>query len=125
VNANHLTTFGADPFLFFIPNEMSDPKFIYHPEIVDHAHSILCSVSLVQIFQPDAGKSVTAVRTILELAPGDFFAVFDFTGGPGFWFLTIMNVDLSTARAGIFFPDVSPAEAAVHPAGGDQTGKSG
>jgi hypothetical protein len=109
VNANHLTTFGADPFLFFIPNEMSDPKFIYHPEIVDHAHSILCSVSLVQIFQPGAGKTITTIGTILDFAFGDFFAVFDFTGRPGFWFLTIMNVDLSTARTGIAFTNISPA----------------
>jgi hypothetical protein len=50
MNANHFTTFGTDPFLFFIPNEMSDPKFIYHIEIVDHAHSILRSVSPVQMF---------------------------------------------------------------------------
>lgn len=51
MNAKHVTALGTTPFHFFILNEMSDPEFIYHFEIVDHAHAIL-SVSLVQLFQP-------------------------------------------------------------------------
>ena len=47
MNTNHFTTFGTNPFLFFIPNEMFDPKLIYHFEIVDHAHHILGSVSFI------------------------------------------------------------------------------
>ena len=84
MNADQFTTFGTDPFLFFIPNEMSDPKFIYHSEIVDHAHSILCSVSLIQMFQSSAGKTITTVGTILDLTLGYLSAVFDFTGNTVF-----------------------------------------
>ncbi|MDM8524605.1 hypothetical protein QUF80_14650 [Desulfococcaceae bacterium HSG8] len=79
MDANHLTTFGTDPFLFFIPNEMSDPEFIYHSEIVEHAHSILCSVPLVQMFQLGAGKNITTIGTIPDFVFGDLFAVSDFT----------------------------------------------
>jgi hypothetical protein len=50
MNTNHFTTFGTDPFPFFVPNEISDPKFIYSFEIVNHAHSILGTIALVQMF---------------------------------------------------------------------------
>jgi hypothetical protein len=68
MNANHFITFWTMPFLFFILDEMSDPNFIYHFEIVDHAHSILCSVALIQLFQPGAGKFTTTIGTILDFA---------------------------------------------------------
>jgi len=58
---------------------MSDPNFIYHFEIVDHAHPILRSISLIQLFQPGAGKTITTIGTILGFAFGVFFAVSDFT----------------------------------------------
>ena len=80
MNADHFTTLGADPFLFFIANEMSDPKFIDHFEIVDHAHSIVCSVSLVQMLQPIAGKTITTTEAIRSLSLRDLFAVLDLAG---------------------------------------------
>ncbi len=79
MNANHFSTFGANPFQFFILNEISDPNFIYHFKISDHAHSILGSVSLIQLFQSGAGETITTIRTILGFAFGDLFAVSDFT----------------------------------------------
>ena len=80
MNANHFTAFRTDPFLFFIPNEMPDPEFADHFEIVDHAHSVLISVSLVQLFQPGAGKTIATIRTIRDISFGELFAVSDFTG---------------------------------------------
>jgi hypothetical protein len=84
MNTNHFTAFGANPSQFFIPNEISDPSFIYHIKIINHAHTIPGSVSLVQLFQPGTGKTVTAIGTILGFTLGDLFAVSDFTGNPGF-----------------------------------------
>ena len=81
MNTDNFTTFGTNPFLFFIPNEMSDPKFIYHFEIIDHAHSIFGSVSLIQLFQPGTGETITTIGTVLGFAFGDLFTVSDFTGG--------------------------------------------
>jgi hypothetical protein len=75
MNTNHLTTFWTKPFLFFIPNEMSDPKFIYHFEVVNHAHSILCSVALIQLFQPGTGKFATTIGTILDIAICNLIAI--------------------------------------------------
>jgi hypothetical protein len=80
MNANHFTAFGTDPFLFFIPNEMPDPEFIDHFEIIDHAHSVLIPVSLVQMFQPIARKTIATSRTIHDISFSELFAVFDFTG---------------------------------------------
>ncbi len=77
MNTYHFTTFGTNPFLFFNPDELSDSKFIYHLKIVDHAHSILCSISVIQLFQPSAGKTITTIGTILDFAFGDLFAIFD------------------------------------------------
>jgi len=84
MNTNNFTTFETNPFQFLIPNEMSDPNFIYHFEIIDHAHFILDSVSLIQLFQSGAGEIITTIGTILGFTFGDLFAVFDFTCSPAF-----------------------------------------
>lgn len=84
MNTNHFTTFGTNPFCFFIPNEMSNPKFIYHFEIFDHAHSILYSISLIQLFQPGAGKTTTTIGTILDFVFGNLFAISNSASITGF-----------------------------------------
>ena len=75
MNTNHFTTFRTKPFLFFIPDEMSNPRFINHFEIVDHAHSIPLSVALIQLFQPGTWKTTTTIGTILAFAICDLFAI--------------------------------------------------
>jgi len=84
MDTNNFTTFGTNPFQFLIPNEMSDSNFIYHFEIIDHAHFILDSISLIQLFQPGAGKVITTIGTILGFTFGDLFAVSNFTCRPAF-----------------------------------------
>ena len=84
MNTNHFTTFGTNPFQFFILNEVSDPNFIYHFKIIDHAHSILGSVSRIQLFQFGAGETITTIGTILGFAFSDMFAISDFTYGTVF-----------------------------------------
>ncbi len=84
MNTNYFTAFGTNPFQFFILNEVSDPNFIYHYKIIDHAHSILGSVSLIQLFQSGAGETITTIGTILGFAFGDLFAVSDFTCSTAF-----------------------------------------
>ena len=79
MNADDLTTFGANPVHFFIADKTSDPDFIYHFEIFDHAHFILYSVTLIQLFQPGARETITTIETIFGFAFGDLFAVSDFT----------------------------------------------
>ncbi|MFH2065783.1 MAG: hypothetical protein ABIK15_11355 [Pseudomonadota bacterium] len=84
MNTNYFPTFGTNPFLIFITNEMFDSGFLYQFEVIDHAHSILGSVSLIQLFQPGAGKPITTIRTILGFAVGDLFTVSDSTCGSAF-----------------------------------------
>ena len=79
MNTYHFTAFGTNPFQFFILNEVSDPNFIYHFKIINHAHSILGSVSLIQLFQSGAGETITTIGTILVFVFNDLFAVSDFT----------------------------------------------
>jgi len=84
MNTNYFPTFGTNPFLVFITNEMSDPGFIYQFEVIDHAHSILGSVSLIQLFQPGAGETITTIRTVLGFAVGDLFTISDSTYGSAY-----------------------------------------
>ena len=79
MNTNHFTAFGTNPFTFFIPNKRSDPNFIYHFEIINHAHAILDSISPIQLFQPGARENITTIGTILGFAFSAFFAVSDLT----------------------------------------------
>ncbi|MDJ0915090.1 MAG: hypothetical protein QNI95_16070 [Desulfobacterales bacterium] len=80
MNTNHFTTFRTNPFQFFILNEFSDPNFIYHFEIIDHAHFILVSVALIQCIQSGAGETITIIGTLLGFVFSDLFTVSDFTG---------------------------------------------
>ena len=84
MNTNHFTTFRTNPFKFFILYEISDPCFIYHFKIINHAHSILASVSLIQLFQPKAGETITTIGTIPGFAFGNLVAISDLAGGAVF-----------------------------------------
>ena len=53
------------------------PNFIYHFEIIDHAHLILGSISLIKLLQPGAGKIITTIGTILIFTLDDLLAVSD------------------------------------------------
>ena len=103
MNTDHLTTYGTNPFKLLILNEISDPNFIYHFEIINHAHSILGSVSLIQLFQPGAGETVTAFGTILGFSFGELFAVSNFTCIAVFRFLTFLTIDLKATWTCIIF----------------------
>ena len=114
MNANHVTAFGTSPFFFFTPDEMPDSGFTYHIQIVDHAHFVPGSVPLVQLPQPVAWVFVTFFGAILDLPFSDLFAVQYFACHAVFRFPVLRTIHTSTARAGVLFPDISPAEAAVH-----------
>ncbi len=120
MHTDHFTTYGTGPFLFFIQNEMPDTRFLYHLEIVDHTHSIFCSVSLVQLYQPGTGIAVTTIRAILDLAAGNLIAISYFTFATIFGFLTFFAIDPETSRTCILFSNESPTEAAVHSTGCNQ-----
>jgi hypothetical protein len=79
MNTNHFTTFGTKPFKLFFLNKIFDPNFIYHFKVINHAHSILGSVSFIQLFQPGAGETITTIGTIFVFVFGELFTVSDYT----------------------------------------------
>ena len=116
VNTHHLTAFRTDPLRFFIPNEMPDSEFIYHVEILNHAHAISGSISFIQLVQCRTGKDVT-LEAVADFPLCYRFTCFDFAYDPGFWLCAVV---FSAAGAMIFFPYICTTKTAVHPAGGDQ-----
>ena len=76
MNTYYLAALGAGPALLFVSNEMSYAELLYLHEIVNHTHTILRSITHIQLIQPAARKYVTA-----EAVPGFtllyLLAVFD------------------------------------------------
>jgi hypothetical protein len=60
MNTDKLTALGTGPLFLFASNETSYAELLYVHEIVDHTHSILGSITLIQVLQPVARKPVTA-----------------------------------------------------------------
>jgi hypothetical protein len=65
MNTNYLAALGAGPPLLFVSNEQSYSDFLYVQEILNHTHTILGSITLIQVIQPDARESFT-----IEAVPG-------------------------------------------------------
>ena len=49
MNTEYLAALGAGPLFFFALNELSYADLLYVYEIVNHAHSVLDSISLIQV----------------------------------------------------------------------------
>ena len=65
MNTNDLTALGTGPPFLFVSNEMSYAELFYFLEIINHTHTILGSIALIQVVQPGARKAVTT-----ETVPG-------------------------------------------------------
>jgi len=60
MNTYQLAARGTGPPFLFVSQEMSYAELLYVHEIVNHTHSILGSIALIQVVQPIAGKLITA-----------------------------------------------------------------
>jgi hypothetical protein len=56
---NYSTALGALPFLPFFFQEFLHTFFLDELQVFEHAHVILCSVTLIQAFHPLAGQYFT------------------------------------------------------------------
>ena len=116
MNTKHHAALGTGPLFLFVSDEMPYAELLHVHEIVDHAHTILCSIALIQMAQPVAGKPVTA-----EAVPGftlpQLLAGLDSAGDAGFWFDAVAA---PATGACVLSPCIRDTETAVHPAGGDQ-----
>ena len=60
MNTNSLATFWTFPPRVFVSDEMPDAKLPDALEIINHAHTILGSIALVQVIQRGTRKAITA-----------------------------------------------------------------
>ncbi len=120
VNTEQPAAFGAGPFRLFLPDEAADAGFTDPAEIVQHTHSILRPVPLIQLPEACAGEAIAALGTIGGSTCGQAVALCDYASGAGWRFPAFRAGQVPAAGAAVLFPDVAPAEAAVHPAGRDQ-----
>jgi hypothetical protein len=58
VDTEHLTTLKTSPFLVLAPYKPPYSEFLYVRQVLNHAHSILRSIALVQMFKGLAGELV-------------------------------------------------------------------
>jgi hypothetical protein len=59
MNTNDLAALGTGPPFLFVSNKMSYAKRPYVYEIINHTHTVLGSIALIQMIQPVARKTVT------------------------------------------------------------------
>jgi hypothetical protein len=95
---------------------MSYAELLYVHEIVNHAHSILGSITLIQVIQPVARKLVTA-EAVLDFILPYLLTVLDSACDASFWFDAVVA---SATGACLLIPCVSATKATVHSTGGNQ-----
>ena len=113
MNAEHLTTFWAAPAFFFASDEMPYAEFFNVLEIVDHAHAVLGSIALIQIFQSGARKAVT-IEAVLDFSVHYLLTVFDSARDTNFCFEAVIT---SATGARLLISCICDAEATIHTAG--------
>ena len=116
MNTNYLTAFGTGPPFLFVHDEMLYAELLYVHEIVNHAHTILGSIALIQVVQPGARKAVTT-EAVPDSTLHYLLTALDSARGASFRFDTVVA---SAAWACPLVPSKCPAEMAVHSAGSDQ-----
>jgi hypothetical protein len=85
-------------------------------QIVDHALTVVGSISLIQMVKPSARKAATT-KAVLNFGVHQLLTVLDTAKNTGFRFETVAT---STAGACLFVSYICTTQAAVHSAGSDQ-----
>jgi hypothetical protein len=113
VDTDGFAASGASPLGPLACDEAAYSSGLNAPQIVYHAHAVLCAVSLVQAAQTLTGKA----RAIGAEVSASCLASLDLAGDAC---LTLSAVIPSAARAAIPAAQQGAAEAAIHAAGGYQ-----
>jgi hypothetical protein len=101
----------------FVFDEMSYAELLHVHEIVNHTHSIVGSITLIQVFQPVAGKPVAA-EAVPDFTLPYFFTVLDPASDAGFWFDAVVA---PAARACVLISCICDTETTVHSTGSNQS----
>jgi hypothetical protein len=115
MNTEDLTAIRASPPFFFVSDEMPYAEFSNALEVIDHAHSVLGSIALIQMVQPNAREAVTA-KAVLDFGVHYLLTVLDLTCQAGFRFEAVVT---SATGAWFLFSCECAAETAIHSAGSD------
>jgi hypothetical protein len=116
MNTNYFAARGTCPLVLFLFDEMSYADLLYVLKIINHAHSVVISVSYVEAVQQVAW-AFPASGAVPQIASLEHITLFYPAQGSGLWLQTVIA---PAPRARVLFPDKGAAEAAVHAAGCDQ-----
>jgi hypothetical protein len=116
MNTNCLPAFGTGPPCLFVSNETSHAELHYVLEIVNHTHTILGPIPVIQVVQHGAGKAITT-EAVPDSPMHKFLTVLDSACDDGFRFDTVVT---PATGASLLLSYVRAAQAAVHSAGSDQ-----
>lgn len=103
MNAEYLIALRASPSFFFVSDELPYAEFSDVLKILNHAHTVLGSIALIQIFQPSTGKAV-ATEAVLDFSFRHLLAVLDLAQDAN---LSFEAVVAKAAWAWILVPRVS------------------
>jgi hypothetical protein len=95
---------------------MSYAELLYVHEIVNHTHSVLGSITLIQVIQPVARKPVTAEAVPAFTLPY-LLTVLDSACDAGFWFDAVVA---SATGACLLISCICATETTVHSTGSNQ-----
>ena len=95
---------------------MSYAELLYTYEILDHAHSILGSITPIQVIQPVARKHVTA-EAVPSFTLPNLIAGLDSAYDAGLWFVAVVAAATGTC---VLISRMGNTETTVHPTGCDQ-----
>ena len=116
MNTNYLATLGASPPFLFVFDEISYAELSYIFKIINHTHSVLGSIAIIQVVQCDTGKAITT-EAILDSTFYYFLTILDSARDADFRFQTVVT---SATGACLPISCISTAEAAVHSTGRNQ-----
>lgn len=112
MHANRSAT-STGPFGLFLTKKLTQADVSDSPKIFDHAHAVLCAITLIQMSQSPA-REVGAVAAKLSTTRS---AILDFAAGTGGKFRFILG---SAARTAISCAQEGVAKAAIHSARGNK-----
>ena len=118
MHTKQIAALGTGPPGLFGSNELSYAKFPDTLQIVNHAHAILGSITLIQVCQTITGIA-GATEAELDATLHDLLTVLNSARHAGFRFMAVIT---SAARTGLLLAPISTTELTVHATGGDQRG---
>ena len=104
------------PAFLFIPDEVPYAMPLYVPQVINHAHAILGSITFIQVVQVCAGKAVTT-EAVLDFPQGYYLTVSYFAHNASFRPEPVVS---AATRTRLLVSCVSSTEAAIHSAGSNQ-----